>query len=939
MRLFTVFTLVFFISNLGFSQDRKIRKVIDLINSHEFQKAEESINDLGEKSENSSLLYLVKSRLYGSTAYSNYNNDSCFIYYNKAFDELLKIESKEQVQICENFNFCLISSISFKDSLAFVAFNLYSRENSIEKMLEFNRIYSGMSLVNESNKLIEGLYFKEAMESNSLIKLEDFLEKYPSNLRRQEIIDKIHEVEYYRVVQLNDRANYVDYVLKYPNSRFKSEIKSKIESIDFYAIKLSNDLNEYYQFLIEYPYSSFKSELYSIFEPIAYNHSVSAKDKSKLVEFKSRFPNSSHIEEVNNLICQLDFEDATKANTYDAFKTFKSMYPASKFDDGASSKILELFPFIPKLKANGKYVYINKQTNLEVFSKEFEDAELFYNEQAKVKLNGKWGVIDENGTIIIPTIFDNINPLHCNSNYYECEINNQSDDDSKDNTWLYNIDGKQLLATAEYMYCDENYNGQEDFLIINSDEKSYYKLVNKGLQKVNLTYDEMPYFNEKGYAVVSRGTKNLYDDEGHVTGLFGLIDRNYNEVLPIKYTYLEVLKENSDYYIFNIDGKLQSAPCGLDLDYFPSGGKWGVLNTQGKIIIPAVFDYLEVLNPYDTLEAKYLVARRGIQYDEDGSQSNPGVCGLIDLKGNEIIPFEYMEIDMGERDQLICRRGGDWYYFNGFSGFDSGGKLGVIDYSNKLLIPFLYDKIESTENLGYIVRKGEIDKAKFGLVTSSNQSILPCSFEDISVLGNNAGFIITTGGKTVCGETACSAGCWSVGGKQGLLNQNGKVILPNNYTEISPSINNDLFIINVGKKYDFSKWDDGEIIDEGKYGLADGSGKIILAAKFDDLWMNDNFVFASMLNKYQIFNKKGQLVSDRKFDELWSISDNYIGFRIGEKKGILKSDLSELFPVKFWITKSGDYYDYGINFEDPYFRIEEGGSYFYADQNGRVYRD
>jgi hypothetical protein len=117
-------------------------------------------------------------------------------------------------------------------------------------MLEFNRIYSGMSLVNESNKLIEGLYFNEAMESNSLIKLEDFLEKYPSNLRRQEIIDKIHEVEYYRVVQLNDRANYVDYVLKYPNSRFKSEIKSKIESIDFYAIKLSNDLNEYYQFLI-----------------------------------------------------------------------------------------------------------------------------------------------------------------------------------------------------------------------------------------------------------------------------------------------------------------------------------------------------------------------------------------------------------------------------------------------------------------------------------------------------------------------------------------------------------------------------------------------------------------------------------------------------------------------------------------------------------------
>ena len=852
MRLFTAITLFLFISNLCFSQDRKIRKVIDLINSHEFQKAEESIKSFGEKSDNLSLFFLVKSRLYGSVDYSNYDNDSCFIYYKKAFEELLKIESKGQVEICENFNFCLISSISFKDSLAFVAFNLYSRENSIDKMLEFNRIYSGMSLVNESNKLIEGLYFKEAMESNSIIKLEDFLVKYPNNLSRKDIIEKIHEIEYHRVVQLNNRANYVDYVRKYPNSRFITEIKSKIESIDFYAIKLSNDLNGYYQFLIEYPYSSFKSELYSLFEPIAYSQSVSVKDRSKLVEFKSRFPNSSHIEEVNDLICQLDFEDAANANTYDAFKTFKSKYPKSKFNEIASAKIVELFPLIPKLKANGKYVYINKQTNLEVFPKEFENAFLYYNERAKVKLNGKFGVIDENGKIVIPTIFDNINPLYCNSNYYECEINNQSDDDLKEDTWLYNLDGKQLLATAGYIYCEDNERTQEEeLLVVESDERSFYRFVNGGVQKINLTYDEIPYFNDKGYAVVSRGTINLYDDEGHVNGLFGLIDRNYNEVLPIKYTYLEVLKENSDYYIFNIDGKLQSAPCGLD--YFPSGGKWGVLNTQGKIIIPAVFDYLEVLNPYDTLEAKYLVARRGIQYDEEGSQSNPGVCGLIDLKGNEIIPFEYMEIDMGERDQLICRRGGDWYYFNGFSGFDSGGKLGVIDYSNKLLIPFLYDKIESTENLGYIVRKGEIDKAKFGLVTSSNQSILPCSFEDISVLGNNAGFIITTGGKTVCGKTACSGGCWSVGGKQGLLNQNGKVILPNNYTEISPSINNDLFIINVGKKYDFSKWDDGEIIDEGKYGLADGSGKIILAAKYDELWMNDNFVFAKVLNKYQIF--------------------------------------------------------------------------------------
>jgi hypothetical protein len=77
--------------------------------------------------------------------------------------------------------------------------------------------------------------------------------------------------------------------------------------------------------------------------------------------------------------------------------------------------------------------------------------------------------------------------------------------------------------------------------------------------------------------------------------------------------------------------------------------------------------------------------------------------------------------------------------------------------------------------------------------------------------------------------------------------------------------------------------------------LGDGTGKIILAVKYDDLWMKDKYVFASILKKHQIFNEKGPFFSDRKFDELWSISDNFIGFRIGAKKGILTSDMSELF--------------------------------------------
>jgi outer membrane protein assembly factor BamD (BamD/ComL family) len=916
-------------SNFGLSQERKIHKAIEYIQTNEFEKAEESIQNLNQKATTSPLPLMLKSHLLGSRSYSKYDLDSSFIYYSLAIEKLKKLEEKQQVEICVDFKLCLVNSQKVMDSMASVALQIYKSYNNIEKMRAFNKLYEGTSSIKASNDFIEELYYKNSLEINTTSAYLDFLSLYPKSSKKDELTHKIYEIEFNIVVSKNDKNSFQNYIETYPNSNFVGEVRNKIERLDYEKTKSSDNLNDFTTFTRTYPNSQFEKELLEIYERPFYDEAVKKRDLKLLNNFKLQYPKSKYLFDVNELICEIAFQDVRKVNTRNAYREFVRLFPNSKFEEEAQKKIVELFPILPKLLGNGKYKYIDKYTGEDIFGIEFDKAELFKNNQAIVVQNSRYGVIDEFGKMTVPCDFDNIR-LCENPNFYLVTSNERNG--------LYNIDGKKIL-NVEYkidfscesmefigfnpFYKEESYNELPELL---------FRIVNKELVRYSCPYDELPRF-DNGLAIVSKGN----DFENMKLGTYAVINKNFQEVIPFKYNYIYPVYQDTNLFYFNVGGEADYLIHGDGL--FPYSGKWGLINRTGKILIPAIFDKLEALYLSNKSNSVYFVANHGRRTNTGEEPEIIGNCGLIDIDGNEIIPFEYQEIIIGGKNELIVNKGGGLRYSEGGS-YVSGGRWGVVDFSHKVKVPLIYDEVSLIEN-NYIVRKGakigeynEMIGGKYGVINSENKLLIPITYDYIDPYSSNELIFVSTGCNFFNEGDGFS---YPYGGKWGAFDQTGKLILNINYSEIFSTIDSNLVKINSGKLYGNGYL--GEIKFEGKFGLSDCSGKLILPVKFDEIEVTSNFIFVRIGDKYQIYSKQGVLMNDKKYDYLNELSNNYISFRVGEKNGIMNPDASEFIPAKFWATKTDYGYEYAISYEAPYFHILEAGYTFYATEKGEIFKE
>ena len=114
-----------------------------------------------------------------------------------------------------------------------------------------------------------------------------------------------------------------------------------------------------------------------------------------------------------------------------------------------------------------------------------------------------------------------------------------------------------------------------------------------------------------------------------------------------------------------------------------SPGIWGVVDRKtGEVLFEPQFLYIPAYAYFDTF-----VVYKGDMWKKDGDvyKSANQKCGVIDLKGNEVIPFEYEHIkaiwkigsDESEKRYIACKN----------------NKWGVINQKNEIIVPFEYDAI------------------------------------------------------------------------------------------------------------------------------------------------------------------------------------------------------------------------------------------------------
>ncbi len=218
----------------------------------------------------------------------------------------------------------------------------------------------------------------------------------------------------------------------------------------------------------------------------------------------------------------------------------------------------------------------------------------------KVKKDGKYGLIDYKGNVILNIEYDNIYALQGVENSLIIKKN--------ENIGLCDNKGEIIIPT-EYKKIEA----------INDDYKNGYIVVN----------------NDNKYGVIDF-TKTV------------IFEPQYQEIKGLTSNDIYIVKENNVLKAINkkqevlLQDKFQDVKqINGDNIVFINNNKYGVINTNGEIKVKAEYDNLEYAF------GEYYIAKKSDKY------------GIIDLNGNICVPFEYTNLSYRKGANIIEAQNGE----------------------------------------------------------------------------------------------------------------------------------------------------------------------------------------------------------------------------------------------------------------------------------------
>lgn len=225
--------------------------------------------------------------------------------------------------------------------------------------------------------------------------------------------------------------------------------------------------------------------------------------------------------------------------------------------------------------------------------------------------------------------------------------------------------------------------------------------------------------------------------------------------------------------------------------------------------------------------------------------------GVINQDGDEVIIPSYQEmiiIPNEEKDVFVCT-----YDIDEQTGTY---KTKAINSKNEEIFTAYeqveaIDNIDKNNNLWYEKNILKVSKnGKYGLIDLNGKELLPIEYDEITVLDGMENSIII-----------------KKDGKVGLVNDNGSILIEVNYKDIRA----------LGETYK-----DGYItIDEaGKYGVVSATKKQILENKYDEImpvYLKDYYLIKEG-EKKEVIDSNGNVILDSGFDDIKSATTNGVIF-------------------------------------------------------------
>lgn len=178
------------------------------------------------------------------------------------------------------------------------------------------------------------------------------------------------------------------------------------------------------------------------------------------------------------------------------------------------------------------------------------------------------------------------------------------------------------------------------------------------------------------------------------------------------------------------------------LAYVKKNGKYGYINKENKVIIP--FRYDMAGNFYKEVAIVYVLQKTNDEFNSEAPR-----YGLINKNGKEITPLQYDFIGMfsAEYDVAVVKK---------------NGKHTLINIKGQELFPFRYDFISDIYDGVAVVQQQSGDKILSGIIDITGREIVPLS--DIKFTTFSEGLIAFQKNKKV-----------------GFMNTKGEIVIPPRY--------------------------------------------------------------------------------------------------------------------------------------------------------------
>lgn len=344
--------------------------------------------------------------------------------------------------------------------------------------------------------------------------------------------------------------------------------------------------------------------------------------------------------------------------------------------------------------------------------------------------------------------------------------------------------------------------------------------------------------------------------------------------------------------IFNLTAQVKP-----HLYSFKSGDNYGFINDKGKIVIKAAYKSVTELN-----NGNYIV-KKGNLY------------GVISPQGKSIIPFEYDYISGFNNDYTVQKN----------------NKYGIVNSKNKLIIPFKYDYID---DLGFVNnlciakinnKYGFLDKKGKIFIDLKYDSASPFYKETAVVSEGDLYFIINKKGERISekysymGKSPRGLITYHVGDYIGLMSENGKILVPAIYKEISTYLAGGVMI----------KVTDNQM----KKGIIDKTGKIIVPILYDDItYYGGSRILLRNNEKYGYCDLNGKLIIPLQYDGGLPFTEGKAGVIKDGYWGFIDENNNTVIDFKF----KGVMREFSNGYAGFGAREESSNSYYTSDQWGII---